>query len=72
MPIELDLDKMTVTQKLQMLEAIWDDLSRNPADIPSPDWHGDILAQRIKAVEEGQSSFQDWEEAKKELRSQLQ
>ena len=72
MPIELDLGKMTVTQKLQMLEAIWDDLSQSPTDVPSPDWHGDILAKRIEAVEEEQSTFQDWEEAKKELRSHFQ
>ncbi|MGK7928735.1 MAG: addiction module protein [Spirulina sp.] len=66
MPTELDFGKMTVTQKLQMLEGIWDDHSRSLADVPSPDWHGDILAKRIKAVEEEQSPFQK----EKELRSQ--
>ena len=32
----LPLDKMTTQEKLRALEAIWDDLSHAPEDIPSP------------------------------------
>lgn len=50
------------------MERIWDERSRRPADIPSPAWHGDILAARLLAVEEGTTSFVNWEDVKKRLR----
>jgi hypothetical protein len=46
MKLVLPLDKMTITDKLQALEQIWDDLCRNQEQIPSPDWHEEILHAR--------------------------
>ncbi len=38
MPISLPLDKMTVEEKLQIMEAIWEDLTRDAASFESPAW----------------------------------
>jgi len=35
MPFELDLEKMTLEEKLRAMEALWTDLSRNEEDIQS-------------------------------------
>jgi len=64
----LPLDQMTVTEKLRALEELWEDLRRSPADVPSPDWHRDVLQAREERIEEGQSRFTAWPEAKKEIR----
>jgi hypothetical protein len=40
------LDEMTVSDKLHAMEQIWDDLCRNPENVPSPSWHSDILQAR--------------------------
>lgn len=71
MNVELPLESMTVQEKLVLMERLWDDLSRQPNDVPSPAWHGDILNERIAAVREGRTSFVDWEEAKERLRDRL-
>jgi hypothetical protein len=68
MAIGLPLDKMTAAEKLQVLEEIWDDLCRTPADVPSPPWHGDVLQDREKRVHEGSSEFVDWDKAKRDIR----
>lgn len=68
MAISLPLDKMTAAEKLQALEEIWDSLCRTPADVPSPTWHGDVLKNREKNVQEGSSDFVDWDKAKQDLR----
>jgi putative addiction module component (TIGR02574 family) len=67
----ISLDSLSVSEKLILMERLWDDLSRRPADLPSPDWHGDVLAERREAVREGKSAFVDWDEAKKRLRDRL-
>jgi hypothetical protein len=64
----LPLDQMTVTEKLRALEELWDDLRRNPADVSSPDWHGDTLREREERIAEGKSRFTAWPEAKEEIR----
>lgn len=66
---DISLDGMTVQQKLQLMERIWVDLSQRPEDVPTPDWHGDLLAQRRAAVATGKTSFEDWETVKKRLLS---
>lgn len=63
---------MTVSAKLQLMEDLWRDLSRNEADLASPEWHGDVLAERERKLASGQDSMVDWESAKKQLRAKLQ
>jgi Putative addiction module component len=39
MPIELPLSTMSVSEKVQLLEQVWDDLCKQSGEIPTPDWH---------------------------------
>lgn len=59
---------MTVREKLSTMEALWEDLSRMPESVKSPDWHGEVLDEREKQVTSGKSRFTEWEKAKKDLR----
>ena len=72
MSVDVALDKMTVREKLQLLERLWEDLAQRPEDVPSPDWHGEVLAARIKAVREGRASFEDWDAAKRRLQARFE
>jgi putative addiction module component (TIGR02574 family) len=68
---DIRLDQMTVAEKLVLMERLWTDLSRRPEDVASPDWHGEVLAERMAAVREGKAEFIDWDEAKQRLRDRL-
>ncbi len=65
---ELPLDKMTVEEKLQVIEIIWEDLHRSTENIPAPAWHEDVLLAREKRIRDGASSFTDWDDAKRSIR----
>ncbi len=69
--IDLPLADLSVAQKLDLMERLWADLSANEKDLPSPEWHGTVIAERLKAVEEGQARYGDWDEAKARLRRGL-
>ena len=69
--IELEIEKMTLEEKLRALEALWADLSRNERNIQSPPWHEQVLNEREQQVKSGQAKFESWEEAKRELRDRL-
>ena len=68
----IPLDGLSVADKIVLMERLWDDLSRRPSDVPSPNWHADILDERRNAVREGRTAFVDWDDAKQRLRERLQ
>lgn len=67
MSIALPLESMTVGEKLDAMEAIWDSLARNPDAFESPAWHADVLREREREVEAGKTDFIPWEEAQREI-----
>jgi len=62
---------MTVLEKLQAIEEIWEDLCRSAKDVPSPSWHEDVLRAREGRVKEGSSRYTDWGTAKKKIRNSV-
>jgi hypothetical protein len=42
------------------MEALWNDLSQNAENIPSPNWHGEILEARGADIKNGKDKFSDW------------
>lgn len=71
MSMKLPLDEMTVQEKLAAMESLWEDLSRTPEAIESPDWHKEILDERRQRVVDGTAQFEDWEKAKAKIREKL-
>ena len=64
----LPLDKMSVSEKLQVMEEIWESLRDTSDAIPSPAWHADVLKARKVRVRKGTSRFLDWTEVKHRIR----
>ena len=62
---------MTIPDKMELLEALWDDLSRRPEQLQSPDWHKVVLEERREAAEAGEDKFSDWETAKEDIRKRV-
>jgi len=59
-----EISKMSVLERLQTMEALWDSLTREPAKIKSPKWHEEILSDRKEKVETGKANFISLEELK--------
>jgi putative addiction module component (TIGR02574 family) len=67
MSIELPLDTMTVAEKVQLLETVWDSLCRESGDVRSPGWHRDVLEERTRRLQSGQATVSSWNDAKARL-----
>jgi hypothetical protein len=68
----LNIENMTRSEKLSMMEALWDDLSRDTVTLSSPEWHAQALKEAEHALAENQASFLSWDAAKKVLRDKAQ
>lgn len=60
----LQLDQMSVEEKIQTMELLWESLSQAPADLEIPDWHREILEERQRKVDAGEAVFLSLEELK--------
>lgn len=69
--IHLALEKMSVTDKIQVMESIWDDLCSRADKVASPPWHREILAERETAIQRGEDEFEDWESAKRDITKEI-
>jgi hypothetical protein len=71
MATPLPIDKMTIEEKLQAMEALWNDLCQQEAALPVHQWQKEILDERERLVERDEAQFSDWEEAKKRITGQV-
>jgi putative addiction module component (TIGR02574 family) len=67
----LPLDRMTVQEKLMAMEAIWDNLCHDEAQVPVQEWHKQLLDERRRQIEAGEARFVDWETAKERIRNRI-
>ena len=51
-----------------LMEALWEDLSRDEESLESPAWHAEVLAEREKSIEDGSAEFLTVNEARAELK----
>ena len=63
----LEIDKMTIAEKLQAMEALWDDLCRHEEAIAVPQWQKELLDEREHLINDGKAQFIDWEQAKDDI-----
>ncbi len=47
MTLETLLSGLSRDEKLAAMDFLWEDLSREPAEIVSPPWHGQVIADRL-------------------------
>jgi len=68
--IELSqIESMSVAERLQAMDQLWDSLNRDGDEIPSPDWHQDVLADRKARAQRGETKFLTLAQLRSRLRS---
>ena len=62
-----EIEKMSLDERLQTMELLWTSLARTPDAVPSPDWHGKVLAARMATIEHSKAEFLTIPELKERL-----
>ncbi|MBC7517250.1 MAG: addiction module protein [Alkalinema sp. FL-bin-369] len=60
---------LSFSEKLQLLEDLWDSIAQDPEQIPILDWQKEELAKRKAAYLNNPDSGSSWEAAKERIRS---
>jgi putative addiction module component (TIGR02574 family) len=64
-----EIKKMSIIERIQIMEALWDSLLYDDSEIESPEWHRDILEDRKRKIENGSAEFISIEELKASRKS---
>ncbi|HSV99419.1 MAG TPA: addiction module protein [Sedimentisphaerales bacterium] len=68
----IEIAHLSREEKLRVMEAIWEDLSRDAEQVDSPDWHREALEETGHRLGAGRESLVDWQDAKKKLRKRFE
>ena len=69
--VDLPLSRLSLAQKLDLMETLWADLSRDDTKLESPAWHKSVLEEREEAFKDGKVKASDWEQAKKRIKKRV-
>ena len=64
-------DDLSVEEKIDYLQSLWDRIAASPDTIPVPDWHREILDERLKDLEANPQAGDYWEAVQERLRKKF-
>lgn len=56
---DIAISELTFAQKLDLMEALWDDLTKHEKTLESPRWHEHVLRDREEALAAGNATASD-------------
>jgi putative addiction module component (TIGR02574 family) len=60
-------DALSVDEQIDYVQSLWDHIAARPEEVPVPDWHREILAQRLESLHNDPDIGEIREEFGKEL-----
>ncbi|MEZ4223527.1 MAG: addiction module protein [Polyangiaceae bacterium] len=59
-------DSLSIDEKIDYVESLWDQIVER-ADLPIPDWHRELLRERLDAYRADPTAGRPWGEVRAEL-----
>jgi putative addiction module component (TIGR02574 family) len=64
-------DELPVEEKVHYVEALWDRIAETPEEVSVPDWHRQLLSERLAEYRSDSKAGRPWREVRDELLSEL-
>ena len=64
-------DDLSVEEKIDYLQSLWDRIAASPETIPVPDWHREVIDERMKDLEADPDAGDSWEVVQERLRKKF-
>ena len=56
-----ELSQLNKSEKLILVEALWDSIASDPSEVEVPEHHKAIIEERLKTFEQDKQSVSSWE-----------
>ncbi|HKY28520.1 MAG TPA: addiction module protein [Pyrinomonadaceae bacterium] len=62
-------DALSIEEQIDYVQSLWDHIAARPEQVAVPDWHLEILNERVKEYQTAQGK--SWEEVERDIKSEL-
>ena len=60
-------DDLDVEQQIDYVQALWDRIAAREDRVPVPDWHREVIDERLADLEANPDAGRPWDEVKRDL-----
>ena len=64
---DLEIEKLSIDERLELISRLWDSMPAKPDDLPVPEWHLEIIQQRLERADEHPEEGFSVEEVRQKL-----
>ncbi len=64
-------DDLPVYEQIEDVQSLWDRIAATPVNVSVPEWHREILDERLKEYEANPSAGESWDMVRERLRDRL-
>ena len=64
-------DALSIDEQIDYVQSLWDHIAARPEEVPVPDWHREILGERLAAHRAEDGHGKEWEEFEQDLTADL-
>lgn len=64
-------DDLTVSEQIDYVQALWDRIAATSEQVPVPEWHQQIIQERLEAYRTNPSAGRPWPEVRADIEKKL-
>ena len=64
-------DELSAEDKIDYVQSLWDRIAASPEELPVPEWHKQIISERLAAYQTNPSEGRTWEQVRNDLEKKL-
>lgn len=64
-------DDLSIDDKVEYLQTLWDRIASTPDSVPVPDWHKHVVNERLASYRANPEAGKTWEQVRAELDKKL-
>lgn len=64
-------DELTVDERIDFVQFLWDRIAATPEQVPVPDWHRRIIRERLASYRTSPDAGRSWTDARTEIEAKL-
>jgi len=69
--IKLEVERLDLSEKLMLVEDIWDSIAESNSELPMPQWQKNELDERYESYKKGDLELHSWEDVNNSIRKKV-
>jgi putative addiction module component (TIGR02574 family) len=71
LPLPPGFERLTIEEQIDYVQSLWDHIAARPEQVPVPDWHREILRERLASYRANPDERKSWEKFERNLTEEL-